>query len=168
MKSVPFKDDPCSADLAVEIRGLSALPLTDSTSPSAAASPRRAGPSFGPDLRPFLQSRGRKSAACFQLGRPFYGWCCAPACRWFFPALGRCRRSSGAWGGATARRPRRPALRRKTPPPVTSPPKSHPLHSTPLTAPDPLQPSTPAVPWKRSPCSQERNHNHGYTRTNQS
>ena len=43
VKSVLFKDESCSADLAVEIRGPSALPLTDSTSPSAAASPHRAG-----------------------------------------------------------------------------------------------------------------------------
>ena len=43
MKSAPFKDEPCSADLPFEIRGLSAPPLTDSTSPSGDASPHRAG-----------------------------------------------------------------------------------------------------------------------------
>ena len=34
VKSTPSRDEPRSADLAVEIRGLSAPPLTDSTSPS--------------------------------------------------------------------------------------------------------------------------------------
>ena len=43
VKSAPFKDEPRSADLAVEIRGLSAPPLTGGTSPLGAASPHRAG-----------------------------------------------------------------------------------------------------------------------------
>ena len=43
VKSAPFKDEPRSADLAVEIRGLSAPPPTDNATPSVAASPHRAG-----------------------------------------------------------------------------------------------------------------------------
>ena len=44
VKSAPFKDDPRSADLAVEIRGLCSAPCpTGSTSPSGDASPHRAG-----------------------------------------------------------------------------------------------------------------------------
>ena len=43
VKSTPSRDEPRSADLAVEIRGLSAPPLTDSTSPSGAASPYDTG-----------------------------------------------------------------------------------------------------------------------------
>ena len=34
VKSVPFKDEPCSVDLAFEIRGLSAPPPTDNAGPS--------------------------------------------------------------------------------------------------------------------------------------
>ena len=34
VKSVPFKDEPCSVDLAFEIRGLSASPPTDNAGPS--------------------------------------------------------------------------------------------------------------------------------------
>ena len=43
VKSAPFKHEPCSVDLAVEIRGLSAPPLTGGTTPLGAASPHRAG-----------------------------------------------------------------------------------------------------------------------------
>ena len=42
VKSVPFKDEPCSVDLAFETRGLcSAGPPTDSASPSTAAASRQ-------------------------------------------------------------------------------------------------------------------------------
>ena len=43
------------------------------------------------------------------LGQPFYGWYCAPLAPGFFSALGRLRRPSGVWGGATTCRPRRHA-----------------------------------------------------------
>ncbi len=43
IKSTASNDQPCSADLAVEIRGLSAPPPTDNATPSVAASPHRAG-----------------------------------------------------------------------------------------------------------------------------
>ena len=43
IKSAPFKGEPCSADLAFEIRGLSAPPPTDNASLSRAASRRTDG-----------------------------------------------------------------------------------------------------------------------------
>ena len=43
IKSTASNDQPRSADLAVEIRGLSAPPPTDNATPSVAASPHRAG-----------------------------------------------------------------------------------------------------------------------------
>ena len=43
IKSTASNDQPRSADLAVEIRGLCAPPSTDNATPSVAASPHRAG-----------------------------------------------------------------------------------------------------------------------------
>ena len=69
MKSTPFKDETCSADLAVEIRGLCcAPPLIDNASPSGAASPHRAG---NQDSRHMKASDSFVAHACLRAVSPF-------------------------------------------------------------------------------------------------
>ena len=69
---------------------------------------------------------------------------------WLYPIFRDVYFHHGLLAAALAARPRP-----ETTPPVTSLPKSHPLHSTPLTTPDPLEPGNAAVPWNRSLCSRK-------------
>ena len=66
VKSVPFKDEPCSVDLAFEIRGLSAPPPTDNAGPSVAASRQpHSAPRFLPceSVRFFCGARSQRAAS---------------------------------------------------------------------------------------------------------